>query len=132
MKLSTATSMLVAARAEAERLGVNVCISIMDAAAWPVASIRMDGALLGAIDVSARKARTSVLFQMDSADFGAVGCPGGEAYTLENTNGGLTSFGGGIVLKSDDGTVLGAVGVSGASVDGDIAVGRAAARALAV
>ena len=130
MKLSTATAMLDAAHAEARRLNVAVCISILDEATWPMAMIRLDGTPLGAIEVATKKARTSVLFQTDSADFAAIGHPNGEAYTLENTNGGLTSFGGGVVLRATDGTVLGAIGVSGARVDEDIAIARAGAAAL--
>ncbi|MCE2564533.1 heme-binding protein [Komagataeibacter sp. FNDCF1] len=130
MKLSQATTLLDAALDEARRRGVRVCISILDAAAWPVAFIRMDGAPLGVIDVASRKARTAVLFQMDSADFARIGHPGGEAYTLENTNGGLTSFGGGIVLRAADGTMLGGMGVSGASTQDDIDIARTAAAML--
>lgn len=131
MKLSSALSMLDAALAEAKRLEVEVCITILDAAAWPMAFARMEGVPLGVIDVSRKKARTAILFHMDSADFAVLGRPDGEAYTLENTNDGLTSFGGGILLRNTDGTVLGSIGVSGASTPDDIAIARVAARALA-
>ncbi|GCE83442.1 heme-binding protein [Komagataeibacter diospyri] len=127
MQLSHAMSLLSAARSEADHLGVSVSISIVDAAAWPMAFIRMDGCPLGAIEVSHKKARTAVLFQMDSADFAKIAHPDGGAYSLENTNGGLTSFGGGVVLKGTDGSVMGAIGVSGASTEDDIAIARAAA-----
>ena len=130
MKLSSATLMLNAALTEAQRLGVSVCISIVDAAAWPVAFMRMDDAPLGVIDVSNKKARTAVLFQMDSADFAKIAHPDAGAYTLENTNGGLTSFGGGLVLRAADGVLVGAIGVSGASTEDDIAIARAAANIL--
>ncbi|ATI12769.1 MULTISPECIES: heme-binding protein [Acetobacter] len=126
MKLSLALSMLDAALAEARRLEVSVCVSIVDAAAWPVVFARMDAAPLGVVDVSQKKARTAALFQMDSADFAAKGRPDGEAYTLENTNGGLTSFGGGLVIKAADGSFLGAIGVSGAKTEDDIAIARVA------
>ena len=124
------TTMLDAAHAEAQRLGVKVCISILDAAAWPVAFLRMEGTILGAIDVANKKARTAALFQMDSADFAKIGHPDGGAYTLENTNGGMTSFGGGLVLRAADGTPIGAVGVSGASTEDDIAIVRVGAATL--
>lgn len=130
MKLSCATAMLDTALAEAQRMGVQVCVSIVDAAAWPVAFARMEGTPLGSIDVCNKKARTAVLFHMDSADFGRIAHPDGHAYSLENTNGGLTSFGGGLVLKTADGTVVGAIGVSGASTEDDIAIARKAASAL--
>ena len=128
MQLSHAMSLLDAARSRAEHLGVRVSISIVDAAAWPMAFLRMDGCPLGAIEVSHKQARTAGLFQMDSADFATIAHPDGAAYSLENTNGGLTSFGGGVVLKGPDGTVLGAIGVSGASTEDDIAIARAATR----
>lgn len=111
-------------------MGVQVCVSIVDAAAWPVAFARMEGTPLGSIDVCNKKARTAVLFQMDSADFAKIAHPDGHAYSLENTNGGLTSFGGGLVLKTTDGTVMGAIGVSGASTEDDIAIARKAALCL--
>ncbi|MBB2177757.1 heme-binding protein [Gluconacetobacter tumulicola] len=50
-------------------LGVVVCVSIVDAAAYPVAFLRMDGLAPGCIDVCNKKARTAALFHMDSADF---------------------------------------------------------------
>lgn len=130
MKLSVASAMIEAALAEAEKRKVAVCITVVDAAAWPVAFARMDGAPLGVIDVSSKKAKTAVLFHMDSEAFAKVAHPNGEAYSLENTNGGLTSFGGGLLLKTADGVIAGAIGVSGASTEDDIAIGRIAARVL--
>lgn len=131
MNSSTATAMLNAALAEAKRMNVSVCISIMDAAAWPVAFLRMEGTILGAIDIANKKARTAVLFQMNSAEFAEIAHPNAHAYTLENTNGGMISFGGGLVLKAADGSIVGAIGVSGASTADDIAIATVASRALA-
>lgn len=130
MKLATASAMIDAALAEATRLNVSVCITVVDAAAWPVAFVRMDGAPLGVIDVSSKKAKTAVLFQMDTEAFAEIAHPNGVAYSLENTNGGLTSFGGGLLLKTSDGTIAGAIGVSGATTEEDIAIARTAARLL--
>lgn len=127
MKLSVAAALRDEALRDAEVRGVAVCVTVVDAGAWLVTSARMDGVPLGVIDVSARKARTVVLFQMDSEVFGKIAHPDGGAYSLENTNGGLTSFGGGILLKDRDGVVLGGLGVSGASTEDDIAIARAAA-----
>ena len=50
-------------------------------------------------------------------------------YEVEHSNGGLITFGGGIPLKDTDGTVIGAVGVSGSSVDNDVRVAKAALEA---
>ncbi|BBC80747.1 hypothetical protein HK27_06050 [Acetobacter orientalis] len=127
MKLRDAALMLRTALDEAERMGVQVCVTIVDATAWPVTFARMDGVPLGVIDVSHKKARTAALFHMDSAEFAKVAHPNGEAYALEATNGGLTSFGGGVVIRNAKGAILGGIGVSGASTEDDISIARLAA-----
>lgn len=108
-----------------------VCISIVDNAGLLRSFLRMDGAVAGAIDVSIKKARTAALFGSDSINLGQEARPGGSIYSLESTNGGLISFGGGIVLRDGQGAILGAVGVAGATVDSDqqLALSGAAAAA---
>lgn len=103
-----------------------VNIAVVDTAAHLVAFERMDGALLGTIDVAHRKARTAALFQEDSGVIGEFARPGAASYTVEHTNGGLISFAGGSVLRDSSGAVLGAIGVSGASVEEDDLIARAA------
>jgi len=89
----------------------------------------MDDALAGPIDVSIKKARTAALFGTDSITLGQDARPGGAIYSLEHTNGGLISFGGGVQL-SQAGRNLGAVGVAGASVEADEELARVGAAAL--
>ncbi|GEC03242.1 hypothetical protein SSP24_08970 [Streptomyces spinoverrucosus] len=104
-----------------------VNISVCDRAAHLAGFLRMDGAILGTIDVAHRKARTAALFEADSGALGKVAHPDGPSYMVEHTNGGLINFGGGVVIKDADGVVIGAVGVSGASVEEDEIIARAAA-----
>ena len=87
----------------------------------------MDKAVPGAIDVSIKKARTAALFRTDSAELGAAAQPGAAIYTLEHTNGGLISFGGGVVLYDAQQQPVGAVGVAGATVDDDQSIAMFAA-----
>jgi uncharacterized protein GlcG (DUF336 family) len=89
----------------------------------------MDGAWLGSIDIAIRKARTARLFDMETSEIGKMSQPGESIYGVELSNGGLISFGGGIPLKDADGTVIGAVGVSGSSVENDVEVAEAAVEA---
>ncbi|NIF75677.1 heme-binding protein, partial [Burkholderia sp. Ap-962] len=103
-------------------------VTVVDATAYPVAFARMDDRFLGAIDGAYRKARTAALFRADSVEVGANFQPGGPAYALENTNGGLIGVGGGVLLRDAQGRVLGAIGVSGASAEQDQAIAEAAAR----
>jgi uncharacterized protein GlcG (DUF336 family) len=79
----------------------------------------MDRALLGSADVAIRKARTSALFCMETDALGALAQPGQPLYGIEATNGGLVLFGGGAPLRDESGSILGAVGVSGSTVEID-------------
>lgn len=114
------------AQSLARAQGFSVCISVVDDAGLLHGFLRMDDAVPGAIDVSIKKARTAALFRTDSLELGAAAQPGGAIYTLEATNGGLISFGGGVVLRDED-RVIGAVGVAGATVEADQAIAFKAA-----
>ncbi|WP_458369765.1 GlcG/HbpS family heme-binding protein [Pseudomonas fluorescens] len=103
----------------ANEQGFAICISVVDDAGLLRAFLRMDDAIPGAIEVAIKKARTATLFRTDSAEIGARAQPGGDIYTLEGTNGGLISFGGGIVLHDPQGKVIGGLGISGATVEAD-------------
>jgi uncharacterized protein GlcG (DUF336 family) len=90
----------------------------------------MDGAWLGSIDISAKKARTARFFDMESGAIGELSQPGGPLYNIEVSNGGLITFPGGVPLKNSGGEVVGAIGVSGSTVENDHAVAVAGASAL--
>jgi uncharacterized protein GlcG (DUF336 family) len=79
-----------------------------------------------------RKARTARYFDMETAEIGKMSQPGQPLYGVEISNGGLISFGGGMHVTDADGTVIGAVGVSGSSVDNDVEVAKAAVDARTV
>jgi uncharacterized protein GlcG (DUF336 family) len=127
--LDEAERTLAAGIAKATEISVPVNIAVLDAGANLKAFVRMDGALLGSIDVAMGKARTSALFQMNSEALFDFCKPGGTSFGLENSNGGLVVFAGGRPLVIG-GEVVGAVGVSGGSVDQDDAIAQAAAAAL--
>jgi uncharacterized protein GlcG (DUF336 family) len=103
----------------ANEQGFAICISVVDDAGLLRAFLRMDDAIPGAIEVAIKKARTAALFHTDSAEIGARAQPGGDIYSLEGTNGGLISFGGGIVLRDPQGKAIGGLGISGATVEVD-------------
>ena len=105
-------------------------IAVVDAGGNLKAFQRMDGAWLGSIDISIRKARTARLFDMNTGDIGALSQPGGPLYSIEVSNGGLISFPGGVPLRVGSGEVIGGVGVSGSSVENDHAVAEAGAKVL--
>ena len=125
-----AQRVVAAARAAADALSVAVNVAVLDASADLKAFLRMDGALLGCVDLAIGKAKTAALFRMSSEDVFEFCRPGGTSFGLENSNGGLVVFAGGRLLVDATGGVLGAVGVSGGSVAQDAEIARAAAESL--
>ncbi len=114
----------------AKQQGVPMNITVVDAGGNLKAFCRMDGAFLGSIDVSMKKAKTARLFNMSSAQLGAASQPGQELFCIEVTNNGLVIFGGGELLKDKNGVIVGAIGVSGGSVQEDTNVAKAGVAAL--
>lgn len=126
---STCEAVLAGAAGEARSIGVPMNIAVFDAGANLKAFRRMDGALLGSVDIALSKARSAALFGLNTETLGEFCKPGGTSPGLENSNGGLVVFAGGIPLRNADGTLIGAVGVSGGSVEQDFRVASAGAAA---
>lgn len=127
-----AQAVIDAAAAKAQELGIPVNVAVLDAGARLKAFSRMDGAVLGSIDIAMRKATTAALFESNSEAVWEYCKPGAPAHYLELTNGGLAPFEGGMPLKSATGELVGAVGVSGGAVAQDFEIVRAAAAAFTV
>lgn len=127
--LGQAQTVVEAAHNAAVAQGTLMNIAVVDAGGNLKAFARMDGAWLGSIDIAVKKARTARLFDMESGDIGTLSQPGGPLYNIEVSNGGLISFPGGIPLKSQ-GVVIGAIGVSGSTVENDRVVAQAGVAAL--
>jgi len=118
------------ALSKAEELGTLMNVAVVDAGGNLKAFGRMDGAWLGSIDIAIKKAKTARLFDMNTGELGVLSQPGGPLYNIEVSNGGLITFPGGVPLRNDSGNVIGAIGVSGSTVDNDHAVAEAGAKAL--
>lgn len=128
--LNQSEKIIDAAKAKAEEIGVLMNIAIVDEGSNLKAFCRMDGALLGCIDIAIKKAKTSRFFDMNSGDLGKLSQPHGSLYNIEHSNGGLISFAGGVLLKDGNHKIIGAIGISGGSVEQDHEVAMAGANAL--
>jgi uncharacterized protein GlcG (DUF336 family) len=129
--LAAAQQALAAGIAEAERIGVAVSVAVVDAGGVLRAFARMDGAEIAGEVLAVDKAYTAVAHRTPTAQLGALAQPGGELFGLEsNGRGRYVMFGGGLPVADGDGNVVGAVGVSGAAVDQDVACAEAALAAL--
>lgn len=126
LSLQVAKQLVEQAEAKAGEINVPMVIAIVDEGGNLVACHRMDDALLVSLDIAQNKAWTSVAFKLPTADLAEVAAPGGSLYGITATNQGrVVIFGGGIPLKRGD-RIVGAVGVSGGSVEEDIIVANAA------
>lgn len=130
LTLDQAEKLSEAAKSKAKAIGVPMNIAIVDEGANLVSFHRMDNAWLGSIDISIKKAKTARFFDMNSGEIGKLSQPGGPLYNIEHSNGGLITFPGGVVLKEKNGKIIGAIGVSGGSVEQDHEVATAGANAL--
>jgi len=128
--LEQAQAIVAAAQAKAAQIGTKMDIAVVDAGANLKAFVRMDGAWLGSIDISIKKAKTARFFDMPTGAIGELSQPGGSLYNIEHSNGGLITFPGGIPLTNDKGIIIGAIGVSGSTVENDHTVAEAGAAVL--
>ncbi|UOQ51531.1 GlcG/HbpS family heme-binding protein [Hymenobacter cellulosivorans] len=128
--LEQAQSAVRAAQQKALEMGVKMNIAVVDAGANLTAFARMDGAWLGSLDISIRKAKTARFFDMPTGELGKISQPGGPLFNIEHSNGGLITFPGGIPITDGNGQVIGAIGVSGSTVEDDHAVAEAGVAAL--
>jgi uncharacterized protein GlcG (DUF336 family) len=120
----------VAARVEDEatKAKVPVAVCIIDIHGNLVLQHRMNGAALFSLEISERKAYTSALVGMRTADILPLVQPGQPLYALPTVGGGrFCPMGGGIPL-TDNGQLIGGVGVSGGTADQDVAIVEAALR----
>lgn len=131
LTLELAKKMVEQAEMEAKRIGVPMVISIVDEGGHLVACHRMDNALLVSVELAQNKAWTAVALKMPTHDLTPLSVPGAELYGIHTSNNGrVVLFGGGIPL-ADGKNVVGAVGVSGGSVQQDIQVAQAAVQVFA-
>jgi uncharacterized protein GlcG (DUF336 family) len=130
VSLADARRVIAAAEKKAAEIGQPMNIAVADGGGNIVAHIRMDGAWIGSIDISQKKAYTSRAFDISTKDLAEHSQSGGQFFGIHASNDGkIMIFAGGIPLKRD-GKVAGAIGVSGGSGAQDHAVAEAGAAAF--
>ena len=130
ISLDQAQKVIEGAVKKAAELKIKQNVAVVDAGGSLKAFVRMDGAWLGSIDIAQKKAKTARYFDMPTGEVGKLSQPGKPLYMIEISNHGLITFPGGTPIKLSDGTIIGAVGVSGSTVDNDQACADAGAAAV--
>src|SRR6187551_2505968 len=111
--LKDARRIIAAAEKKAAEIGQPMNIAVADAGGNLVSHVRMDGAWIGSVDISIKKAYTSRAFDITTKDLATHSQSGGQFFGIHASNDGrIMIFAGGVPLKRD-GKVVGAVGVSG-------------------
>jgi len=125
--LEDARRVISAAEKKALEIGQPMNIAVVDGGGNLVAHVRMDGAWIGSIDISIKKAYTSRAFNLATKDLAEQSQSGGQFFGIHASNNGqIMIFAGGIPLYSE-GQVVGGIGVSGGSGEQDHAVAEAGA-----
>ncbi|MGD1716072.1 GlcG/HbpS family heme-binding protein [Dapis sp. BLCC M172] len=125
--LEDARRVISAAEKKALEIGQPMNIAVVDGGGNLVAHVRMDGAWIGSIDISIKKAYTSRAFDLATKDLAEQSQSGGQFFGIHASNNGkIMIFAGGIPLYSE-GQIVGAIGVSGGSGEQDHAVAEAGA-----
>ena len=128
--LNDARAIIAAAEKKAEEIGQPMNIAVADAGGNLIAHVRMDGAWMGSVDISIKKAWTARAFDIETGDLGKQSQSGDQFFGIHASNGGkVMIFAGGIPLKRD-GQVVGGIGVSGGMGKQDQAVAEAGAEAF--
>ena len=130
LTLESARAAVNAALEKSEEIGVKMNIAVVDAGANLKAFARMDGAWLGSIDIAIKKARTARFFDMNTGEIGKLSQPGGALYNIEHSNDGLITFPGGVPIEDAGGKIIGAISVSGSTVENDHIVAETGAAAV--
>jgi uncharacterized protein GlcG (DUF336 family) len=104
----------------AKQHGHKMAIAVTDDGGILVGFRRMDGCFKGSVEIAIKKAKTCALFPLPSGAFGEL-IQHQDLIGMEQTNGGLCVFHGGLPIFND-GTLIGAIGVSGGSAEEDLAV----------
>jgi uncharacterized protein GlcG (DUF336 family) len=125
--LKEARHIIAAAEAKSHEIGQPMNIAVVDAGGNLVSHVRMDGAWIGSIDISINKAFAARASYISTEELSKQSQPGKQFYGIQDSNHGrVRIFAGGVPLRHN-GSVAGAIGVSGGSGSQDQAVATAGA-----
>jgi uncharacterized protein GlcG (DUF336 family) len=118
----------IADRVEAESLTqqIPVAVTVIDIHGNVVLTHRMAGAPAFSLELAERKAYTSALVGLRTADLVPLVQPGAPLYPLLAVSGGRYSAIGGGVPLTGEGQVIAGVGVSGGTAEQDVSIVEAA------
>ncbi|KAA2223242.1 GlcG/HbpS family heme-binding protein [Chryseobacterium sediminis] len=131
LNYKTAEKALHAAKEKALSMNIPVSIAVVDAGGHLFGLARLDS-VYGVVDFAIKKAKTAVMFGVNSDLMGGIISETGiHGYGMLNSNEGLLTIAGGVILKNADGDIIGAIGSSGGTPEQDKEIAEAGALAIA-
>jgi uncharacterized protein GlcG (DUF336 family) len=118
ISLELALALIARVREEATSRELELAVAVVDDGGQVVASERMDGAALGAMQLAIGKAYTSVLWAVPTAEFMETTQPGGADWGWNATDPRIVVYAGGVPLLVED-ALVGGIGASGATAAED-------------
>ena len=128
LSLADAQKLIKGAKRKAKRIDVPMCIAVAYESGNLIAFERMDGAKILSVGLSADKAFTAAISKRPTHEYNEICQPGNLAYGIHTSSGGRFSIVGGgfpVVIRN---TVVGAIGLSGGTVEQDMECAKAAVR----
>ena len=129
ISLELALALITQTREEAVSRELALAVAVVDSGGHVVASQRMDGTALGAMQLAVGKAFTSVLWGTPTGEFMKSTQPGGDDWGWNVTDPRIVVYAGGLPLFVD-GELVGGVGASGGTAEDDAECVLAAVRSL--
>lgn len=123
LTMEDALTIALGSIAHAREINVNVTVSVLDSSAVELLFLKMDNALLISTTLAPKKAYTSVVLKAPTSEVKSM--IDSSLHLLESSmDSKIVAFGGGIPIIKE-GKLLGAVGVSGGSIEEDIKIAKA-------
>jgi len=129
LSLDLGLALLTRVRQEAETRDLSLAVAVVDAAGHVLASQRMDGAALGAMQLAVGKSFTAVSWATPSGEFARSTEPGGDDWGWNTTDPRIVVYAGGLPLIVE-GELVGGIGASGGTAAEDEECVAAAAAGL--
>lgn len=129
LDLAAADALIAAGIQRAGEIGVPMVLAVVDDGGSLLELRRMDDALLVSVELAPHKAITAATVRMATADLAKLAQPGAPLFGIDANIPNLTVVGGGLPLRLN-GVLVGAVGVSGGSVEQDVDVAQTMVAAL--
>lgn len=128
LNLESAKKIVEAGEKKAKELGLDFVLTVVNKEGHLILEEKMDNAIFASIDIAFKKAYTAAALKIDTVNLTELTKPTGSLYGLQNDSRYII-FGGGFLLRIN-GEIVGAIGVSGGTVEQDMEVAKACVEAF--